>query len=80
MKPHTASKGSERSIPILTDCLTAEQTLKGPPNKFYFENVKKTNQYLLKFLFLSESTILPVNNSGEKMLDGGFNITLAACI
>ena len=34
----------------------------GPPNTYFFENVlKKTNEYFLKYFFLFESTILPVN-------------------
>ena len=38
--------------------------VQGPPNTFLFlENVlKKTTEYFLKFLFLFENTILPVNN------------------
>ena len=37
--------------------------LKGPPNTFFLENALKINtEYFLKFLFLFESTILPVNN------------------
>ena len=35
----------------------------GPPNTFFLENaLKKTVEYFRKFLFLFESTILPVNN------------------
>ena len=44
----------------------AERThnlLQGPPNNFFLENaLKKTTEYFLKFRFLFESTILPVNN------------------
>ena len=38
--------------------------IKGPPNIFFIlENaLKKTTEYFLKFNFLFESTILPVNN------------------
>ena len=35
----------------------------GPPNTFFLENaLKKSTEYFLKFLFLFENTILPVNN------------------
>ena len=38
--------------------------VQGPPNTFFFlENaLKKTTEYFLKFLFIFESTILPINN------------------
>ena len=38
--------------------------IQGPPTNFFLENAKKkkTTEYFLKFLFLFESTILPVNN------------------
>ena len=32
-----------------------------PPNNFFLK-LEKTAEYLLKFIFLFESTILPVNN------------------
>ena len=42
-------------------CFFGEIT--GPSNTFFFENaLKKTTEYFLKFLFLFESTILPVSN------------------
>ena len=35
----------------------------GSANTFFLENtLKKTTEYFLKFLFLFESTIIPVNN------------------
>ena len=38
-------------------------TVQDPPTIFFLENaLKKTIEYYLKFLFLFESTILPVNN------------------
>ena len=37
--------------------------IKDPPNNFFFENaLKNITEYFFKFLFLFESTILPVNN------------------
>ena len=37
--------------------------VQGPSNIFFLENgLKKTIEYFLKFLFLFEITILPVNN------------------
>ena len=37
--------------------------IQGPPNTFFLENaLEKTTEYFPKFLFLFESTILPVNN------------------
>ena len=41
--------------------------VQGPPNNFFFlENVlKKTTEYFLKFLFLFECKILPVNNGNQ---------------
>ena len=38
--------------------------VQGPPNTFLFlENpLKKINEYFLKFPFLFENTILPINN------------------
>ena len=45
--------------------LESQRTYTGPPNTFFcfLENgLKKATEYFLKFLFLFESTILPVNN------------------
>ena len=39
------------------------QIIQGLSNNFFFlENVKKTGEYFLKFLFLFESTFVPINN------------------
>ena len=41
-----------------------ENVIQGPPNTIFFfgKCFQKTTEYLLKFLFLIESTILPINN------------------
>ena len=40
-----------------------EKGSNGSTNTFFLENaLKKTTEYFLKFLFLFESTILPINN------------------
>ena len=43
----------------------------GPPNAFFLENaLKKATEYFLKYLFLFESTILPVNNGKQVHSNG----------
>ena len=39
-----------------------DSKIQGPPNNFFCKCFKKTTKYFLKFLFLFENTILPINN------------------
>ena len=56
--------GVRHKIVSLTKDCNEQLYIQGPPNTFFFgKSLKKqTTEYLLKFLFLFESTILPVNN------------------
>ena len=62
--------------------------IKGPPNTFFLENaLKKTTEYFLKFIFLFESTILPVNtyiighfNPSVRIIDLVSHATYVVCV
>ena len=55
----TYLNGHKRSFSILTK---SQAYLKGPPNYFFLNALKKSTEYFLKFLFLFESTIFRINN------------------